>query len=111
MNSSELKDVIQIYTDIPVGPVYAKLGYSRANLKTNEVSISKTTYENQYVDGFTVGLGYRGDSIPMLGGGFYKLEASYTSFDEYSKDSSNGTKRVKADTDVTSLKISVGTTF
>ena len=108
---AELKDVIQVYTDIPVGPVYAKLGYSRANLKTNEVSVSGTTYDNQYVNGFTVGVGYRGDSIPMMGTGFYKVEATYTDFDEYSKDSSNGTKRVKADTEVTSLKISVGTTF
>ena len=108
---AELKDVIQVYTDIPVGPIYAKLGYSRANLKTNELSISGTTYENQHVNGYTVGVGYRGDSIPLMGAGFYKVEATYTDFDEYSKDSSNGTKRVKADTEVTSLKISVGTSF
>ena len=76
-----------------------------------EVNPSNTTYEDKTVNGYTLGVGYRGQSIPFLGGGFYKVEATYTDFDKFSATDSNGDHEVEADTEVTSVKISLGTTF
>lgn len=109
--SAELKGVVQIYTDIPIGPIYAKLGVSRAQIKTTESSPNSFSYGDQDVTGYTVGLGYRGDGIPFMGTGFYKVEATYTDFDGYSQNEAGNEHRVTADTEVTSLKFSVGTSF
>ena len=110
---AEVQGVVQFYTDVPIPftPIYGKLGFSRASIKTMEVNPSNTTYEDKTVNGYTLGVGYRGQSIPFLGGGFYKVEATYTDFDKFSATDSNGDHEVEADTEVTSVKISLGTTF
>ena len=105
---AEIKNVMQLYTDIPIGPVYAKLGISRAGIKTQEVNPTSTTYGDKDVNGYTVGLGFKGD---VFTNAFYKIEATYTDFDEFREMDSNSDHRVIANTEVTSLKLSTGIKF
>ena len=88
--------------------MYAKLGLSRADLITQESLNSGSTYNNQDVYGWTIGVGKRGD---FVGGTFYKGELSYTNFDQYSDTSSDSEKKVEADTEVVAVKFSVGKAF
>ncbi len=108
---AEIKNVVQVYTDIPVGPVYLKLGYSRADINTKEVNPTGTTYNDGSVNGYTVGAGYRGEMPILMDNGFYKVEATYTDFDEFRQTDSNSDHRVIANTEVTAVKLSVGTQF
>ena len=105
---AEIKNVLQLYTDIPVGPIYAKLGVSRAGINTKESNPTGTTYGDKDLNGYMVGLGFRGD---MLTNAFYKIEATYTDFDEFREMDSNSDHRVIADTEVKSLKFSTGIKF
>ena len=104
--SAELRSLVMFYSDIPVGPVYVKLGVQRAEVVIEE-SLNGTTYEDETLLGYTVGLGYRGS----IGDAFYKAELAHTSFDEYKSTASTQEVRVEADTDVTSARISVGYAF
>ena len=108
---AEIKNVVQIYTDIPVGPVYVKLGFSRADIKTMEENPTGTSYNDSTVNGYTVGAGYRGEMPILMDNGFYKVEATYTDFDEFRQTDSNSDHRVIANTEVTAVKLSVGTQF
>ena len=56
------------------GTLYAKFGISRAELVTQESLNSGSTYDNEDVFGYTLGLGKRGD---FYGGTFYKAEFAY----------------------------------
>ena len=105
---AELDSVIMVYTDIPVGPVYLKLGVQRAGLTTKELLDEGNDYEDADLFGFTVGAGYRGS---FGGSMFYKGEVTYTDFDQYSDISASNEHKVKADTEITSLKLSVGAAF
>ena len=67
--SAELRSLVMFYSDIPVGPVYVKLGVQRAEVVIEE-SLNGTTYEDETLLGYTVGLGYRGS----IGDAFYKAE-------------------------------------
>ena len=105
---AEVDNVVMFYADVPIGPLYAKFGISRAELTTQESLNSGSTYDNEEVFGFTVGLGKRGD---FYGGTFYKAEFSYTDFDSYEDTSSDSEKKVEADTEVMALKLSLGKAF
>ena len=98
-----------IYTDIPLfAGTYAKLGVQRAELLTKEQLNGDDDYEDAMLLGYTAGLGYRG----ALGGtGFYKIDATYTDFAKYSDVSANNEAKVQAETEVMSLKFSVGVGF
>ena len=108
---AEVENVVLLYTNIPVGPVYAILGYTRASMKTLESNPTGTTYGDKDVNGYTYGIGYRGQGLPFVSNGFYKAEVAFTDFDEFSATDSNGDHKVTASTDVTSVKISVGLQF
>ena len=105
---AEVDNVVMFYADVPIGPVYAKFGISRAELVTQESLNSGSTYDNEDVFGYTLGLGKRGD---FYGGTFYKAEFAYTNFDSYEDTSSDSEKKVEADTEVMAIKLSVGKTF
>jgi hypothetical protein len=107
---AQVNNVIQIYTDIPIGPIYAKLGATRATLKTQEKSPQSTSYEDSDVTGLTYGIGYKND-LPIIANGYFKVEYTHTSFDEYSDIDSAGDTKVVADTEIDSLRISLGTKF
>ena len=90
---AEVDNVVMFYADVPIGPLYAKFGISRAELVTQESLNSGSTYDNEDVFGYTLGLGKRGD---FYGGTFYKAEFAYTNFDSYEDTSSDSEKIMKA---------------
>jgi len=111
---AELDNVIQLYTDIPMGDVgnfliYGKLGVQHATIKTLESLNSGSTYPDEDVFGFTVGLGAKGD-LAFGNNLYYKAEATYTDFEDYSADSSAGNK-VEAELEDVAVKLSIGYKF
>ena len=109
---AEVKNVIQIYTDIPIGPIYAKLGATRATLKTQEKSPNGgADFQNADVNGYSYGVGYKNDLPFLLPNGYFKLEYTHTNFDEYSDIDTNGDSKVVADTEIDTVRISLGTKF
>ena len=70
---------------------------------------SGSTYPNQDVLGFTLGIGAKGD-LAYGDGLFYKADLTYTDFEEYKADSS-ADNTVTADLEDIALKFSVGKKF
>ena len=108
---AEVDSHIMVYADINMTEyagqtVYAKLGLANATIKTLESLNSGSTYQDQDVMGYTVGLGFRGDISDY----FYKVEGTFTDYEDYEDTSSAGNK-VTAETEIISLKASVGMAF
>jgi len=108
---AELNNVIQIYTDIPVGnyPIHVKLGLQHVTVSTLESLNGGSTYPDADILGTTVGIGTKGD-LPFGNSMYYKLEATYTDFETLSADSSANNK-LEADLDDTAVKLSLGKKF
>ena len=112
---AELDNVIQFYADIPTPAsvmgydIYAKVGIQHATIVTLESLNSGSTYPDEDVLGMTVGIGTRGD----LGGNlYYKAEATYTDFEDYSADStSSPANKVEAELEDIAVKFSIGYKF
>ena len=109
---AELDSHVMFYGDLNLAnlaghDVFAKLGYSIATISTLESLNSGSTYADQDVHGVTVGLGAKADIASNL---YYKVEGTYTNYDGYSDTATSGNK-VEADTEVTSLKVSVAYKF
>ena len=112
---AELDNVIQFYADIPTSAsvmgydIYAKVGLQHATIVTLESLNSGSTYPDEDVLGMTVGFGTRGD----LGGNlYYKAEATYTDFEDYSADStSSPANKVEAELEDIAVKFSIGYKF
>ena len=113
---AELDNLVQIYVDVPIteaygGTVYGKIGVQNATIATLESLNSGSTYPNQDVLGYTLGLGIRGD-LPYDERMFYKADLTYTDFEDYSADSnSSPANRVEAELEDIALKFSVGYRF
>ena len=114
---AELKNVAQLYTDIPIFggsfPVHLKLGVQHVTLATLESLNSGSTYPDADLFGTTVGIGTKGD-MPFIANDsiYYKLEATYTDFESYSSDSDGSTgNKVEADLEDTAVKLSIGYKF
>tara|TARA_E500000178_G_C16922185_1_gene707751 strand:- start:413 stop:1066 length:654 start_codon:yes stop_codon:yes gene_type:complete len=113
---AELDNVVQIYVDVPLVsagafPIHGKLGVQHATIVTLESLNSGSTYPDQDVLGVTIGLGTKGD-LPYGNNLYYKVEATYTDFEEYSNDSTSSPQnRVTADLEDTAVKFSIGTKF
>ena len=111
---AELDNVIQFYTDIPMSevagyPLYAKVGIQHATIVTLESLNSGSTYPNKDVLGYTIGLGTKGD---LTGNLYYKAEATYTDFEDYSAGDTAGTgNKVEADLEDIAVKLSIGYKF
>ena len=114
--AAELDNVIQFYVDYPFADaygatIYGKVGVQHATITTLESLNSGSTYPNEDVLGFTLGLGAKGD-IPYGNNLYYKTEVAYTDFEEYSENDEAGTgNKVKADLEDVALKLSVGYKF
>ena len=114
--AAELDNVVQFYVDYPFADaygatIYGKVGVQHATIKTLESLNSGSTYPNEDVLGFTLGLGAKGD-IPYGNNLYYKTEVAYTDFEEYSENDEAGTgNKVKADLEDVALKLSVGYKF
>ena len=111
---AELDNVIQIYGDIPLTdlagfPIYAKVGVQHATIVTLESLNSGSTYPDQDVLGYTLGLGTKGD-LPLGNNLYYKADVTYTEFEEYSSNSSADNK-VEADLEDVAVKFSIGYKF
>ena len=113
---AELENVVQLYTDIPVtayagADVYVKLGIQHATIATLESLNSGSTYPNQDVLGYTLGLGAKGD-LPYGNNLFYKADVTYTDFEDYSASDEAGTgNKVEAELEDIAVKFSVGYKF
>ena len=111
---AELDNVIQFYSDIPMTevagyPLYAKVGIQHATIVTLESLNSGSTYPNKDVLGYTIGLGTKGD---LTGNLYYKAEATYTDFEDYSAGDTAGTgNKVEAELEDIAVKLSIGYKF
>ena len=115
---AELENVVQVYIDFPVGSysiggidssIYVKTGLQHATIATLESLNSGSTYPNEDVLGFTLGVGAKGD-LPYGDGVFYKADLTYTDFETYKADSS-ANNTVEADLEDLAVKFSVGKKF
>jgi len=113
---AELDNVVQFYADIPVSEyngadVYVKLGVQHATIVTLESLNSGSTYPNEDVLGYTIGLGTKGD-LPYGNNLFYKADLTYTDFEDYSASDEAATgNKVEADLEDIALKFSIGYKF
>ena len=110
---AELDNVIQIYGDIPLGgfPIYAKVGIQHATITTLESLNGGSTYPNKDLLGYTLGLGTKGD-LAFGNNLYYKAEATYTEFEDYSANDTDGTgNKVEADLEDVAIKFSIGYKF
>ena len=110
---AELDNVFQVYADYTVSEyagaeVYLKAGIQHATVKTLESLNSGSSYPDKDVYGYTLGLGAKGD-LPY-GSTFYKLDLTYTDFEDY-EGVSDGNNKVVADLEDTAVKLSIGYKF
>ena len=71
---------------------------------------SGSTYPNQDVFGYTLGIGAKGD-LPIANT-FYKADLTYTDFETYSAADEAGTgNKVDADLEDVAVKLSIGYKF
>ena len=110
--SAELDNVFQLYADIPTAlsivgyDIYAKVGIQHATISTLESLNSGSTYPDADVLGLTLGFGTKGDL--GVGNLYYKAEATYTDFEEYSAGDEAGTgNKVEADLEDIAFKLSI----
>ena len=109
---------IQPTFDLGEMSVFAKVGYSQADLDITNISRQATAAGSASTDGNTgktlegtmYGAGIQKNVQHMGGDGFVRLEATFTDFDEISHTNSNG-KVVKADAEMTMISLSLGKTF
>ena len=94
---ANVKDLFTIYTHVPVGPVYAVLGYMDADVTTSE-TLPTSTYGNTSINGWQYGLGVKRDSM--------RFEIAYSDFDSISLTSSANTNKIEADADALNAKLS-----
>ena len=113
---AELSDVFQVYVDYTVSQyagadIYLKGGLQFATIETLESLNSGSTYPNEDVYGFTLGIGAKG-ALPYGNNLFYKADITYTEFTDYENDDEAGTgNKVEADLNDTAVKFSVGYKF
>ena len=112
--SAELDNVVQFYVDYPFADaygatIYGKVGVQHATIVTLESLNSGSTYTNEDLYGLTLGLGAKGD---LAGNIYYKAEAAFTDFEDYTEnDSTNTGNKVTAELEDVSVKLSVGYKF
>ncbi len=109
--SAEVSGHMSLYSLIPSGPGFVRLGLVRASVDTTEVLATGTTYGNEDVHGFVIGYGVQrsGD------GNFVRLEGTYTMYDDLtfngSLDGDSVRNKVDAEIDALALKLSIGKSF
>ena len=113
--NAEISNHYTVYAEVPMGSsgYYAKAGWVSIDVETTETNTqtdTQTGYGNDQVDGYQLGIGYKsgfGDSM------YYKIEGSYTDFEDItvvSKDTDKG-NTINADLDVTRLTFALGYAF
>ncbi len=106
---AEVENFTTLYVEYALGgnPVYVKAGLSQIDINTLENNLTNGgKYANDTVDGYTYGLGVKGEFS-----GFYtKLAYERTDFDTYVSASGTG-NTITADLDVEQIKLSIGKAF
>ena len=76
-----VKDLTLIYVGIPVMEtgLTIKAGYHMSTLQTKETLVTGTTYKDEDLEGYSVGLYYDGAISDNL---FYRLEGAYQTFED-----------------------------
>ena len=76
-----VKDLMLVYVGIPVmsSGLTAKIGYHMSTLQTKETLATGSTYKDEDLEGYSVGLYYDGAITDNL---FYRLEGAYQTFDD-----------------------------
>ena len=79
--SAEFTDLTTVYAklNVPLGGAYLKVGYSRAEVTSNENGGSGNSYGNDNTSGLTVGLGYNHELTDGLS---VRLEVTGTDFSD-----------------------------
>ena len=106
---AELDNMIRLYVDVPLFyGTYVTGGISNTTIVTKEVLGTGSSYEDENVMGYSLGLGLKG----MLGGSnwYYKAEYLWAEYDSYDDTTASG-NRVTADTESTSAKLSLAYQF
>ncbi len=117
--SAELTGHYTIYGLMPVGSNggYIKAGLAYATIDTTETLKTGTSYGNEDVNGFVLGVGVNKESDA---GTFFRVEGTYTDYEDVNfKGSFNGNatgdsanrNEIDADIDAIALKISLGKSF
>ena len=99
--------------DIGIGEPFVKVGYQQLTLETDESVATGSTYGDETMSGYHIGVGVRGD-LPT--GGFWKTGLTYASYDGATFNGSNDADSVKniielEDFSTVQLSISIGQSF
>ena len=104
----EFENHITFYLEKDVyNGVYLKGGLSSVDVISNESLGTGSTYGDDRILGYTLGVGYRYDLDTM----FIKLEASMTDYETIELSATNTSNTATGDVDATTGKISVGYKF
>ena len=112
--SAELTGHYTIYGLLPVGSAgaYLKAGVAHASIDTLETLATGTEYGNADVNGVLVGLGFNRESG---NGGFFRMEGTYTDYEDVtfngSIDGDSVRNVIDADVDALAIRIAVGKAF
>lgn len=89
--SAEFSDLTTVYAklNVPLGGTYLKIGYSQADVTSNENGGSGNSYGNDTTSGLTVGLGYNHE---LAGGVAVRLEVTGTDFSDVQVDNGQTNK-------------------
>ena len=96
---ASLEDFVTLYTNYPIGggDAYALLGVHMVTVATTE-TLNASSYDDEDIYGVQVGFGTRN--------GNYKVEVSYSDFEDISISSKGGnTNKVEADIDALQLRV------
>ena len=110
---AEVKKHMMLYADVNVTEfsgqnLYVTGGISTATISTGETLNGGSAYKDEDVIGYTIGAGFTGD-MPFINNAYYKLAYTYTDYDGY--ESNNSNNKIVADTEVDSIKASIGYSF
>ena len=112
--SAELTGHYTIYGLLPVGSAgaYLKAGVAHASIDTLETLATGTEYGNADVNGVLVGLGFNRESG---NGGFFRMEGTYTDYEDVtfngSLDGDSVRNVIDADVDALAIRIAFGKAF
>ena len=104
---AEVENFNTLYVEYPMGPYFAKLGWSQLDVNTLENAVTDSgTYGNATLDGYTIGFGANAD----FAGFFTKTSIEFTNFEDLSLTSTTS-NTITADLDVVEFKVAVGKRF
>lgn len=108
---AKVDNITSVYIETPsFGGMFAKVAYTEADLTTQETLGTGSQYGDGVINGYTVGLGFRGTADNGL---HMKISGEYTDYSNISLTSTNTDVASTISGDVVSygLKVSIGMNF